>query len=110
MLCSFFRRSPRTYTGHGDHQDEPEAERFRRQAQQLLLPQLLPVRELYDLDSGLHQEEHARYFSQCRTVLFSSSFVCALPTAALQQSPSFSLLAAVESFVYSPLGPMPYLL
>lgn len=62
LCCSFtFVFSVVRRPGNGDHQDEPEAERVRREAQQLLLPQLLPLRELHDVDPGLHQEEHARY-------------------------------------------------
>lgn len=61
LCCVVFRFIA---AGHGDHQDEPEVERVRRQDYQLLLPQLLPLLELHDLDSGLHQEEHARCIVQ----------------------------------------------
>lgn len=60
------------FTGHGDLQDEPQAERFRREAQQFLLPQLLPLQELHDVDPRLHEKEHARYAFAVRLCIIGS--------------------------------------
>lgn len=75
----------RRCSGHGNHQDEPEAQRLRRETRQLLPPQLLPLLELHDVDPRLHQAKHSRCVRQStqQQLLLSKGSLPVLPAVSV---------------------------